>query len=139
MKDRKFFNKVKELLTKSKVVKLVIFIVGFLVSWNFLVVPTTEDQFKLCEQIAVDVRKNMPVSITSGDFFVQVTEDFTAKVNITNSIITVSPSRIGSFDCVVVILEDLNSVPERKRETPTVVAVNTMVGILFIICISEGY
>ena len=53
MKERKFFNKVKELLIKSKAVKLAIFIVGFLVSWNFLVILPTENQFELYEQMVV--------------------------------------------------------------------------------------
>ena len=67
-------------MIRSKAVKLAIFIVGFIVSWNFVIIPTSEEQLELCEQIAIDVSKNIPDSLISADFSVQATEDFTVRV-----------------------------------------------------------
>lgn len=127
MKNRNFWLHHEEAIIIAIIIAILVacFTIGFLVSWNFLEKPLSNEQFMACEKVAQDVysqKKNV---------IVEVPEDYT--VSISATIISValrSPLYRGK---IFARLKNSELVTERYFETEKAIVNSCAMGLLFII------
>lgn len=111
------------------VVGLVMFIVGFLIFWNFLQQPITDEQFGLCEKVAQDVAKNLPNRLSNNSFLVDVTDDFRVLVIADeNSVSVYAQDFFHRLDGIVAKLKNGTYKFERKNGIFTAIFLSTLCG-----------
>lgn len=132
MKERKslkeMYNKYEDPIQVSliAIVIIAIFGIGVFTSWKFIFKPLSEEQFELCEQIALDVYEQKGKLI-----IVEASENFS--VEISSTTIMVRSSDWKSIGRVCATLQNGELVMTRYPETGIAVALNALVGVLFII------
>lgn len=129
-KRRTFIDTVKQVYEKHENALLIIscillFIAGYLVSWNFLKKPLNESQFKQCEQVAYSVYEQ------KGNVIVEAPEDF--YVNMTTTEITVKLSSGLHRGKVIARLQNGELVMTRNMEIGETVVCSILVGIIFVL------
>lgn len=129
-KRKTFIDTVKQVYEKHENALLIfscilLFIAGYLVSWNFLKKPLNEGQFKQCEQVAYSVYEQ------KGNVIVEAPEDF--YVNMTTTEITVKLTSGLHRGKIVARLQNGELVMTRNMEIGEAIVCSTLVGILFIL------
>lgn len=131
MKERKTL---KEIYSQHKdailnaifiIFAIVLFIGGYLVSWNFMQKPLDDSQFELYEQVARDAYTQ------KENVIVEAPEDFS--VSMTTTTITVQSANMLHRGKVIAKLQNGELVMTRDMETGTAVFVSILIGILFIL------
>lgn len=140
MKERKFFNRIRIVLfnqlkkVTSVAIAIAIYLVGYLISWNFLQIPLNDTQFELCEQLAIDMSENIPNLIGSSTFCIQVTDDFYAYVNMSSRSIKVFSAHPFHYGKVVAKLKGGKPIPKREMQYAKRILISSIIGlILFLI------
>ena len=100
------------------------FIVGYLVSWNFMWKPLNNTQFELCEQVARDVHAQ------KGNVIVEKPKDFS--VSMTKTAIIVQPDNILYRGKVIAKLQNGELVITRDMETGVAILSSILVGMAFV-------
>lgn len=112
----------------------VTFVVAYLLSWNFLCQPLTDEQFGLCEQVAQDVVKYLPDTVSSSDLYVNVTDDFSVHVTTGKNFVNVtSQGFYHRDDKVVGKLKNDTFIIERKNGIASAIFISILFGIAFFI------
>ena len=109
------------------IIAIAIFSAGFLVCWNFMKKPLSENQFEMCEQIARDVYEQ------KGQVIVEAPEDFS--VSISTTTITVKSANTFFRGKVLASLQNGELVMTRHLEQGDAIFLSILMGILFI-CVS---
>ena len=130
---RKFIDNVKQVyaqhtdaiqITGALMFLIVLFISGFLVSWNCIEIPLNDSQFEFCEQVARDVYAQ------EGQGIVEAPEDVT--VSKTTSTITVEPTNFTHRGKVTAKLQNGELVMTRDFATVKSVLLSTILSIFFV-------
>lgn len=126
---RKFIDKVKQhtkaiQITGVLMLLVIVFILGFFVSWNFMKIPLPDSQFELYEQVARDVYAQ------EGQVIVEVPEDVI--VSKTTTTITVESASLRYRGKVIAKLKDGKLVMTQYLETGETVALSILMGIAFV-------
>lgn len=116
---------------KKVLFSFTLYFIGAFISWNFVLVPMNEDEFELCEQVAMDMNAIIPNLIGSASFCIQVTKDFSAHVDLSSKSIEVSSTHPFHYGKVVAKLKNGEPVIERKMQVCFTLVVNIIFGILF--------
>ncbi len=131
MKERK---KLKEIYSRHKIAiqstiliifTILIFIDGYLFSWNSLEKPLNDSQLKLCEQVAQDVYAQ------KGNVILEIPEDFS--VHITTTTITVQLTDVLYRGKVIAKLQNGELVMTRNMETEKAVFLSIAMGIICVL------
>lgn len=131
MEERKTFsNKVKQVYGEHekailKVIVIILFIVGYLVSWNFLKKPLSEGQFEQCEQVAREVYEQ------KGNVIVEAPDDYYVSIDTTK--ITVGLNNSFYRGKVIARLQDGKLVMTRNMEIGETIFCSILIGILFVL------
>lgn len=135
MKERKTLKEIKSqhedaiqtaiALVILAILTSVLFIGGYLVSWNFINEPLNDNQFKLCEQVARDVYAQ------KENVIVEIPENF--HVNITKTTIIVKLDNNLYRGKVIAKLQNGKLVTMQDRETSKARFSSICIGILFVL------
>ena len=140
---KKFISKLKKVFTQNNkkririIVGSILFVVGFWLFFEFFQKPISEEQFNLCEQVAQEVSAKLPSNVTSGTFWIDVTDDFSVRVILKNDSVEVTPSNnyFRRPDTAIVKFNDGALVPEREYGT----SVAILLSVLFdLVCFIAG-
>lgn len=137
MKKEIIVNNAKEefLIRHKKKVKiavgLVLFVVGFVLSFNFFNQPIPNEQFSLCEQVAQDIAMKLPSNVTSGSLSIDVTDDFSVDVVIKENSVEVTPSYYFALpDTAIAQFNDGALVSKQRDNFPVVILVSVLIGLV---------
>lgn len=134
---KKVISTKKEFLIRCKkkvkiAVGLVLSVVGFELFFNVFQQPVPDEQFALCEQVAQNIAMNLPSNVTSGNFWIDVTDDFSVHVILKNDSVEVTPSDeyFCCPDTAIVKFNDGALVSERRDGVPVAILVSVLIGFL---------
>lgn len=134
MKKETIVGKIKEGFTQYKgririATVVIMFVVGFLVFYNLIQQPLTDEQSALCEQVAYEVATKLPDTVTSISFTLQVTDDFSVNVSTIDNNISVKPANSLYFTGrVIAKFQDGTFMPE--WESGPIFLISTLIGFL---------
>lgn len=147
----KIVSKLKKVFTQSnkKRIKItvgsILFVFGFFAFFEIFQRPIPDVQFNLCEHVAQVVAENLPTSVKQGDFWMDVTDNFSVKVTLKNDSVEVTPSDNYFYrsDTAIAKFKDGTLVLERRDGTPISIMLSTLFGfmcfILGLILINKIY
>ena len=135
---KKIVSKLKKVFTQNNkkciwiTVGSILFVAFFWLFLNFFQKPISEEQFDLCKQVAQEVSMKLPSNIPSSTFKMDVTDDFSVRVELTHDSVRVSPSNNSSFrsDTVIGKFNDGTLVLERRDGTLIAVMLSTLFGLM---------